>query len=763
MGYELNNLMKMYGVSTPSRAGYTGTVMPGTPPADTASAEDKAKFDESVRRYQLDRKAYEQYATDYANRIAGANIYNQPQFQTAATQPAVTGQPDREVLRAPSYGAISQFSNLTPQQQADLYLQQRAIGYTDADIRKATAGQIGTPSEEMMAGIYKTAYPQFTSAIESQYGSQFNRSGYGTGANQIDYPGFNYYINQLSTGAVTPDTLESAIRGGAAPAPTSPLTPVDTTTPVTPVTPYFPTEYMTPEDYGATPGMNAARGGYINRYSHGGQVRTHYQSGGRSEVLGDPGSSIDEFYQNPNALRGGSLEDFVRTYTAAPRGEAPAPTGGSQTAEPPPRPPAPRSPLEDMLNRYMGVTGEASRELASARQRSQAESEAFYNLIRQQAERGESPTSRAEMYFRLASAFGAPTRTGQMGETLANVGQQMSEYTRGRRTEEGERRNLLLRAQEARMGAAREDLATTRALAAQEAAERRALVAKLLEISARDPSERERRIEDIMRTNGVDRTTASNIVNGIVVIRNNPVTGEQEQVNVLTNEVAPLRRAAAPAAPAAGGTTAEPAAPGAAPSGTERQPSAQPPRTLWQMAPQVTGVVPAVQEAVQGVTGQAGVNVAPEGLVTARQTFNNAQGELIRALSNNARFPVGEMERIRQEIAITPSAMTDPRSLRERMQSVDTYLRNRLQNEERAGTDPSLPVAQRQEARRAANDIRNFLAVLGVPREGEGTTEGRTPRSRQRSEQGNIPAAPAGVPENVWRAMTPEERALWQN
>ena len=98
--------------------------------------------------------------------------------------------------------------------------------------------------------------------------------------------------------------------------------------------------------------------------------------------------------------------------------------------------------------------------MASARQRSQAESEAFYNLIRQQAERGESPASRSEMYFRLASAFGAPTRTGQMGETLSNVGQQMSEYTRGRRTEEGERRNLLLRAQEARMGAAREDLAS---------------------------------------------------------------------------------------------------------------------------------------------------------------------------------------------------------------------------------------------------------------------------------------------------------------
>lgn len=832
---------------------YTGSPIPGPPPAETASTQsvsgagtarpiisgglldtirnvasntaptttsaptdDRAAFDESVRKYQLDRRAYEQYETELKNRLRNFNPYADAQYRVASTTPpagatsvSVPTAPAPTAptqLRAPTYGAISQFSNLTPQQQGELYLQQRGIGYTDADIRKATAAQVGTPSEEMMAGIYKTAYPQYTQAIESQYGTQFNRSGYGTGAGQIDYPGFNYYINQLSTGAVTPDTLESAIRGGAA---ATPVTTPGTTAPAFdinalyqqyfnrqadpgglqywqqsgltgdalrnaiiagaqgPDLDYYNSVYNRPND----PGHSAARGGYISKYADGGRVRTHYQRGGRA----DEGNldEIDAFYRDPRNFRR-PQSNFPeadptaigeRRISTQPINNQPSEIRVDVTAPAPepapePRVAAPRSPLEDMLNRYMGVTGEAGRELASARQRSQAESEAFYNLIRQQAERGESPASRSEMYFRLASAFGAPTRTGQMGETLSNVGQQMSEYTRGRRTEEGERRNLLLRAQEARMGAAREDLATTRALAAQEAQERRALVAKLLEISARDPSERERRIEDIMRTNGVDRTTASNIVNGIVVIRNNPVTGEQEQVNVLTNEVAPLRRAAAPAAPAAGGAASEPAAPGAAPSGTERQPSAQPPRTLWQMAPQVTGVVPAVQEAVQGVTGQAGVNVAPEGLVTARQTFNNAQGELIRALSNNARFPVGEMERIRQEIAITPSAMTDPRSLRERMQSVDTYLRNRLQNEERAGTDASLPVAQRQEARRAANDIRNFLAVLGVPRNAEPSETS----SSSRSTRGNRPQAPSvGSVVDGYRFLggDPSDRSNW--
>ena len=805
-----------------TKTGYTGANIPGPPPADTASTQsvsgagtarpitsgsvldtirnvasnitsttasaptdDRAAFDESVRKYQLDRRAYEQYETELKNRLRAFNPYADPQYRVASTAPpagatsvsvptAAAPTPPTQ-FRAPTYGAISQFSNLTPQQQGELYLQQRGIGYTDADIRKATAAQVGTPSEEMMAGIYKTAYPQYTQAIESQYGTQFNRSGYGTGAGQIDYPGFNYYINQLSTGAVTPDTLESAIRGGAAATPT-PVTTPGTTTPTSdinslyqqyfnrqadpgglqywqqsgltgdalrnaiiagaqgPDLDYYNSVYNRPND----PGHSAARGGYISKYADGGRVRTHYQTGG----MADEGNldEVDAFYRDPrnftrpqsNFPEADPTAIGERRISTRPINNQPSEIRVDVTApEPEPRVAAPRSPLEDMLNRYMGVTGEAGRELASARQRSQAESEAFYNLIRQQAERGESPASRSEMYFRLASAFGAPTRTGQMGETLSNVGQQMSEYTRGRRTEEGERRNLLLRAQEARMGAAREDLATTRALAAQEAQERRALVAKLLEISARDPSERERKIADIMRTNNVDYATASNIVNGIERLTENRVTGMPEITNLITGQSRAATRAAGPAAQAAPGVPAGEAATPSADAG--RQPTAQPSRTLWQMAPRVTGISPAIQERVQGVTGQAGVNVADEGLIRDRQTFATVKNDLIRALSANPRFPVAEMERIEREIAIAPGAFTDARSLRERMVSVNNDLRRRLQNEDRAANDTSLPTNDRQAALSAANNIRNFLSVLGVP---EGADTAQLPPS-SRSSQGN--------------------------
>lgn len=163
-------------------------------------------------------------------------------------------------------------------------------------------------------------------------------------------------------------------------------------------------------------------------------------------------------------------------------GNVEPPEGGSGNA--PARTSSPASsasPLEGMLERYLTPTGSGSRELTEARRRSQSESEAFYNMIRQMAERGESPTSRAEMYFRLASAFGAPTRTGTFGETLSNVGKELGEYTKGRRAEEAERRGLMLRAQEARMAGAREELSTTRALAAQEATERRAIANTMLQ------------------------------------------------------------------------------------------------------------------------------------------------------------------------------------------------------------------------------------------------------------------------------------------
>jgi hypothetical protein len=136
--------------------------------------------------------------------------------------------------------------------------------------------------------------------------------------------------------------------------------------------------------------------------------------------------------------------------------------------------------LERMLQAY-GPQQSYTSEVAAARQRSQAESEAFNNLISRHLESPESAQqSKAEMYFRLAAAFGAPTRTGNFSENLGMVGQQLAQHSRGLRESAAGKRDLMLKAQQMKMGAAKEDLNAVRALEAESMKERRAINMELV-------------------------------------------------------------------------------------------------------------------------------------------------------------------------------------------------------------------------------------------------------------------------------------------
>jgi len=601
MGYELDKLKRQYGVGTANIASYGGQTL-GAPPAETATPEQKAAFQDQLRKYQIDQRAYKAYTDEYANRLATTNPYADPQFDTnqarfrptqppaqpsaltpparfRPTQPpaqpsALTPPAPRTPLNPITYGAIPANVSAATDQGA-MYKQMRDLGYTDADIRKATAAQTGAINEQKWTDVLNNAYSQYQPMITSAY-QQLGRTGFGADPAQIDYGGYNYWLNQLSSGAVRPEDLNKAVLT-AGTVTTNPGTGTVTTGPgagtVTTTPPIYGDINQIYQQYFNRPaeqeGLNywaqsgftgdtlknaiiagaqgpdltyyqqnftqspdpyyggAARGGYISKYAEGGRVRTHYQTGGQAgegnldeldafyrdprnftrpqtspmrtrrltyqqqmeaarpdrlpEMRAMPIESIGEgagIIEDPPARLPGLME-IANTGEGFPVSGVVEPAAGAQTAEPS-RPAGSQNPMEAILARYLGGSGEASRELALARQRSQTESEAFYNLIRQMAERGESPTSRSEMYFRLAAAFGAPTRTGAMGETLSKVGEQMGEYTRGRQADERERRGLLVRAQEARMAGAREDLATTRALAAQESTERAGVVRELV-------------------------------------------------------------------------------------------------------------------------------------------------------------------------------------------------------------------------------------------------------------------------------------------
>ena len=166
---------------------------------------------------------------------------------------------------------------------------------------------------------------------------------------------------------------------------------------------------------------------------------------------------------------------------------------------------------------------------------------------------------------------------------------------------------------------------------------------------------------------------------------------------------------------------------------TPQQPQPAPEgQTLQELAESgdVAGFAPAGRELWSTLAGQIpGVPVAKE-TIQARQRFRTELQSLVRALANNPRFPQGEMERIRQEINIAPSAWDSREALLARMQSIDVSLRQRLANEERASRDISLPLKARQDAARAANNIRNFIEIMGVPQAGEEAGDALSPEDR---------------------------------
>ena len=263
-------------------------------------------------------------------------------------------------------------------------------------------------------------------------------------------------------------------------------------------------------------------------YAKGGSVRRRFDQGGLNDMSdgsGDPGptggGSVDMAPPAASPLVVPQIPASpMATATAPPVGVVPDVRVQETRAASPDR----AAELEAMLSRYAPPSNQYTQELADARRRAQTETEAFTNMVRGTSQQGESPTSRAEMYFRLAAAFGSPTKTGRFAENLSLVGKEMSEYAKGRRADETERRTLGLKAQEIRMTGARQDLTTTQALASQEMGERRALSREVIKeylASGRPQSDAGKLAEDAGLRQGtpehrafIDRYLASKLESG---------------------------------------------------------------------------------------------------------------------------------------------------------------------------------------------------------------------------------------------------------
>lgn len=221
--------------------------------------------------------------------------------------------------------------------------------------------------------------------------------------------------------------------------------------------------------------------------------------------------------------------------------------------------------------------------------------------------------------------------------------------------------------------------------------------------TTRDP-ETERRVQALV-SRGMPREQAENIVYGFTEIVSDPVLGSPMAVDRTTNTAVPIDQGI-------GG--------GQGPSG----PASPPPGgSLYEIAEFATGAKPGIQETWTAIAPQFGLP-GVDGITESRQILTAAGRDLVRALSINPRFPVGEMQRIEEEINIKPGAFTSSQALQERMRGVDTVLRRRLDNERRTASNPQLPVESRRNALQAANDIENFLVTLGVPQQGDAPQPG---------------------------------------
>jgi len=589
------------------------------------------KFYANTKQYIADNPyASTQANQDYMKRygISGQDAYN------------ATGSYFGNQLKNPTYGAVNaSMINDSPQAKSDYYLQQRNIGYTDADLRNATTSTFGKPAEGDWAQLTARAYPTYNKNIVDAYGS-IGRSWEGGPKGFIDAPGYNYWMNQLSSGTFKPENLNSTFAQAAADEAARATVKKAHGGSVHDLTEKYalggsirrspfrsqnedsdyakfmmqqqqegaPTQFAAPEPepeapvyrgifggmggmarssnpnpagnsifnrYGIQPNTinadaqaagsgdnntfnrlarfganaalshaigpgydyaNAARnilqgnigaaagnlvsgvtGGASNilkkfRFENGGPVKTHYQTAGSVKARHDYMSPEEEqdfkdrfFTPAPVEINRVDMRELPPPVTvdlmpAPVVAEAPKPVVAeapksvltdiaAKNIKADPMPAAPvtevvpvavpkaAAPFGDermgniqaLLAAYGPKDSAYAEDLKTARAAAKAESDAFANMLKTAMSSPEdAQSSKAEMYFRLAAAFGAPTKTGQFSENLGMVGKELGEYAKGKRASAREKLALGLEAQKLKMAASKEDLNTLRALSAEE-------------------------------------------------------------------------------------------------------------------------------------------------------------------------------------------------------------------------------------------------------------------------------------------------------
>lgn len=219
-----------------------------------------------------------------------------------------------------------------------------------------------------------------------------------------------------------------------------------------------------------------AKGGLVglhNKYSGGGTVRK-FSFGGVAQdpaVAHSPGYIGGGQDMSPE-LRAAILQDARANGIEDPRT---AFTGGSSYGYSPA--PAQTAPEPQPIPSQAAEELNYAAEMRAARQEHKAAQEQLNQMLRQAMEQKSEPPSKAELYFQLAAAFAAPTKTGSFGESMGEASKVLGEHQKAARmATSADRANKLqlgLEMAKQRALGSKEDITNLRALTVEEMKARR--------------------------------------------------------------------------------------------------------------------------------------------------------------------------------------------------------------------------------------------------------------------------------------------------
>lgn len=483
--YEYNQLLKRYGVSTPV-LDYAGTEMPTdtSDPQYNAMLEkynvDRAEYDAWLAEYRRRRAAFNMYGPDFQGELLGTPKYTygydyvEPETEAPATEstlPTVEPVTATELSPVTIYGSGDSYSGQSSAPETSRgagwgvptnmnFSLDRAMQYAQENPIATTFGMVAAP----VPTIARLGWAGFANDMEDAPEDSpmgVRAVGLSAEANAMAEADRVASLDSMQQALAADTNALNGMSGG-----------------------YDGSGHDQSSD-GASGGSRSGDSSHdTGQFKSGGLVGLHnkyakgtvrkFSFGGVAEdpaVAHSPGYIGGGQDMSPE-LRSAILQDARANGVENPEtsfvGGASygySPTHSRAAPEPQPMP----SQAAEELN--------YAAEMRAARQEHKAAQEQLNQMLRQAMEQKSEPPSKAELYFQLAAAFAAPTKTGSFGESMGEASKVLGEHQKairaGSSADRAARMQIGLEMAKQRMLGSKEDITNLRALTVEEMKARR--------------------------------------------------------------------------------------------------------------------------------------------------------------------------------------------------------------------------------------------------------------------------------------------------